>query len=51
MPTNTEHLQDMVDNIAAERTEQAQINFHEYMRDKVRDELGLGDDTTTTAED
>ena len=49
---DTEQLRQMVDNIVADKPEQAQVNFHEYMRDKVREQLGLSTaDSNTTDEE
>lgn len=40
---DTEHLRSMVDNLVADKPEQAQVDFHQYMRDKVREQLGMQD--------
>lgn len=35
-------LRRMLDNLVNDNTEQAQVDFHDYLGDKMKDTLGLG---------
>jgi len=39
---DTSKLRDMLDNIVDGNAEDAQIDFHEYLRGKMQDHLGTG---------
>ena len=38
---DTDQLKDMLDNIINDKSEQAQINFHDYLQGKMKDTLGV----------
>jgi hypothetical protein len=48
---DTNKLQDMLDNLINDKSEQAQVNFHEYLRSKMQDVVGLpGQQSDNTSE-
>ncbi len=43
---NTEKLKDMLDNLVNGKPEQAQVAFHDYLRNKLHGVIGGTDDVT-----
>lgn len=47
---DTEKLRAMLDNIIDDKGEQAQIEFHSYLQDKMQEVLGNGQEAGETEE-